>query len=312
MAQSLDNKSFATLDAPRRNRFYYGKLLDVFHLEMEQDYGRLMRALSNQLTAGAGVLCGLGISIDGDRVCIDPGVAIDRLGREIILPHHACIDPWGDDPACPCCPPAPPRSRDVEGVVTIELCYRECGADWGPALIDDCGGGPACEAGTTVETWCLRLADGRPDPRGPFIGCEALSGYDPAQSRDERIRLRRQRLCELLSDGCSVDMTDICIPLAVVQLLPGGRIGTVEVCAVRERLYSNEVLLELILCLADRIEECCANHGTPTPPPTPTPTPTPTRQRQLPRQLRRQLQLPRHRPVRHSGPSRSGSSTIAS
>ena len=48
MAQSLDNKSFATLDAPRRNRFYYGKLLDVFHLEMEQDYGRLMRALSNR------------------------------------------------------------------------------------------------------------------------------------------------------------------------------------------------------------------------------------------------------------------------
>jgi len=46
MAQSLDNKSFATLDAPRRNRFYYGELLDVFHLEMEQDYGRLMRALS--------------------------------------------------------------------------------------------------------------------------------------------------------------------------------------------------------------------------------------------------------------------------
>jgi len=65
-------------------------------------------------------------------------------------------------------------------------------------------------------------------------------------------------------------MTDICIPLAVVQLQPGGRIGTVEVCAVRERLYSNEVLLELILCLADRIEECCASHGTPTPTPTPT------------------------------------------
>ena len=92
MAQSLDNKSFATFDAPRRNRFYYGKLLDVFHLEMEQDYGRLMRALSNRLTAGAGLLCGLGISIDGDRVCIDRGVAIDRLGREIISPTtHALI-----------------------------------------------------------------------------------------------------------------------------------------------------------------------------------------------------------------------------
>src|SRR3954452_1926560 len=96
MAQSLDDKSFATFDAPRRNRFYYGKLLDVFHLEMEQDYGRLMRALSNRLTVGAGVLCGLGISIDGDRVCIDPGVAFDRLGDEIILRHRACIDPWGD------------------------------------------------------------------------------------------------------------------------------------------------------------------------------------------------------------------------
>jgi hypothetical protein len=308
MAQSLDNKSFATFDAPRRNRFYYGKLLDVFHLEMEQDYGRLMRALSNRLTAGAGVLCGLGISIDGDRVCIDPGVAIDRLGREIILPHHACIDPWGDDPACPCCPPSPPRSRDVEGVVTIELCYRECGVDWGPALIDDCGGGPACEAGTTVETWCLRLVDGRPDPRGPFIGCEALSGYDPAQSRDERIRLRRQRLCEVLSDGCNIDMTDICIPLAVVQLLQGGRIGTVEVCAVRERLYLSS-FYALPTGSRNAAPTTARRHQLQHPRQLPRQHP---RQHPLQLQLQRPLQLPRHRPVRHSGPSRSGSSTIAS
>jgi len=235
MTQERMDRKFSALDAPRRNRFYYGKLLDVFHLEMEQDYGRLMRALDNRLTTGAGVLCGLGIAVDGDKLCIAPGVALDRLGREIVLPHRVCVDPWGEAPCCPCCPPhaATPRERNAAHIVTIELCYRECLADYGPALVDDCGdGAERCEAGTRVETWCLRLRDGRPDPRPPFSGCDALSGFDVRQDKAARIASRRERLCEVLSGGCEMDPKQACIPLAVAELRQGGTIGTVEVCAV--------------------------------------------------------------------------------
>jgi hypothetical protein len=39
-----------TLAAPRRNHYYYTKLLDVLHFEMEQAYGIRQRWLLNRLS----------------------------------------------------------------------------------------------------------------------------------------------------------------------------------------------------------------------------------------------------------------------
>src|SRR5262245_5121093 len=89
-----------TLSAPRRNHYFYGKRMDVQHFEMEQSYGKLKQWLLNRLTLGKGVLCGLRVSVDGDRICVDPGVAIDGLGREIVVPVRSCIDPLADDGCC--------------------------------------------------------------------------------------------------------------------------------------------------------------------------------------------------------------------
>lgn len=47
----------ARLSTPTRNRYYYGKLLDAHHLELEQDYGNRKRWLLNRLSLGTGVLC---------------------------------------------------------------------------------------------------------------------------------------------------------------------------------------------------------------------------------------------------------------
>lgn len=74
------------LAPPRRNQFFYGKRMDVQHFRMEQDYGRLKQTLLNRLTLGKGVVCGLRVAMDGQRLTVDPGVAIDGLGREIVVP----------------------------------------------------------------------------------------------------------------------------------------------------------------------------------------------------------------------------------
>ena len=49
----------------------------------------------NRLGLGFGVLCGLGVepASNGTSVIIEPGVAIDGLGREIVVPAPLCIDP---------------------------------------------------------------------------------------------------------------------------------------------------------------------------------------------------------------------------
>src|SRR5262249_14109821 len=77
------------LRSPTRNRYFYGKMLDAHHLRLEQDYVNQMRWLMNRLSLGTGVLCGLEVRIrDQARhlVQIGPGVAVDGLGREIIVP----------------------------------------------------------------------------------------------------------------------------------------------------------------------------------------------------------------------------------
>jgi hypothetical protein len=59
------------------------------------------------------------------------------------------------------------------------------------------------------------------------------------------------------------------VPLAAIAVR-GDRL-VVESCLARPRIYSNAMLLDLILCLADKIEECCGDHTPPPQPPAPQP-----------------------------------------
>ena len=52
------------------------------------------------------------------------------------------------------------------------------------------------------------------------------------------------------------------MPLATVALNADGTLGDITTCAYRPVVYSNAVLFDLILCLAARVDHCCAQ-GTP-------------------------------------------------
>ena len=86
---------------------------------------------------------------------------------------------------------------------------------------------------------------------------------------------RRRLLCECTAGPCPAP-ADGCVPLAVLALGRDGTPSRVETCVVRKRLYSNEMLLELIWCLAERLDECCRPRSAPdtdTDPPEPGHTP---------------------------------------
>lgn len=306
------------LDAPRRNRFFYGKRMDVEQFQMEQDYGKRKQWLLNRLTLGKGVLCGLAVSADGNRVCVDPGVAIDGLGREIVVPVRTCLDPSAEPGCCggghagttgpgqtATAPRDDAQADDAERlgrIFTVWLCYRECLADPQPVLVTDCDTHAHCAQGTVVETFCLKITPGLPprqhDPewclnwaRGADASHEqggdkpptleydkaavldavksklAVAGKTPVDADIEHLPKtgRRRDLCELLDGACDPDDGDPCVPLAV-GLLRDGKIVKLDSCRVRPRVYSNAVLLDLILCLAARVDECCKGHEEPPPP----------------------------------------------
>lgn len=285
------------LREPRRNKYFYGKRMDVQHFQMEQDYGKLKQWLLNRLTLGKGVLCGLDVTVGGGKVCVAPGVAIDGLGREIVVPLRYCLDPKVVDDGCcdlhrpnptpaptatpqptaqpgiapaPAATPAP--NGVVDGLFTLWLCYRECLTDRQPTMVSECGSRDECAAGTIIETFCLKFGNGMAPPLGDPDWCpklwetggEQLAIDVPADQQaaaKAAIDSKRHLLCDLFDDDCSPADGDPCVPLALVQV-KGGQV-TLEGCLVRPRIYSNQRLLDLILCLADKIDECCGGHAQP-------------------------------------------------
>ena len=147
--QRGNHKVPADLKTPVRNHYFYGKLLDVFHLELEQEYFNSKRWLHNRLVTGPGVVCGLKVELtDEDKyIVVGPGFAIDRCGREIVVASHSKPYPL------PECPPydatkkrgyqdqkrskqqevEPPSYCDVP-FAHVVLCYHECEADPIPAM----------------------------------------------------------------------------------------------------------------------------------------------------------------------------------
>ena len=104
---STRNDPLATrADGPDRVVYATGVLLDAQDFQAEQNYhrGRLARALS--YASGAGTVAGLGVVWEKtdaedrfvDRVRVEPGMAIDRLGRIVELTAPVCIrlQPWYD------------------------------------------------------------------------------------------------------------------------------------------------------------------------------------------------------------------------
>lgn len=69
-----------------RNKYFFGKLLSVSDFEVEQKYFNDKRRLINRLLHGAGVVCGLNvIKVDDSFISIESGLALDSLGREVLI-----------------------------------------------------------------------------------------------------------------------------------------------------------------------------------------------------------------------------------
>ena len=69
-----------------RNRYYSGKMLTSADFAAEQEYGNDKRRFLNNLMFGSGIVCGCNVySLDDLSIFIESGLAIDRLGREIVI-----------------------------------------------------------------------------------------------------------------------------------------------------------------------------------------------------------------------------------
>ncbi len=265
-----DPQAPTSLATPQRIAYYYGRLLGVSDFQLEQNYLNAKRWLLSRLIPGSGAVCGLAVSpaLDGTALVIESGFAIDGWGREIIAPSGSVpFDPRNLTDA----QGRPAGRLEGAGTVTVSVCYQECGVEPAPVLTASCSPEGDCAPGATREQYCVVVQQGAAVP-GP-VACNFADLFTPDANTNLLPDLH-SKLVERIIGSCTEPNGPGCILLAQVNLPASGQITAQMIDnSVRPVVVSNNLLLELIFCLAQRV---AAVGGAPQPTPTPTSTPTPT------------------------------------
>jgi hypothetical protein len=238
------------LQVPVRNHYFYGKLLDVYHYELESDYFNNKRHVLNSRVLGWGVVCGLNVKAEQDGIVVCAGLAIDGWGREVVVTDNtrpvtipADVIARAQDKA--------KRDKEDTPCVRLMLCYHECLSDPVPVLAGDCNDAAPCEPGAIREQYRLEF---RP-------GCAPK--IDLACKLDDVIGggcVDYGALARWVSRSCPDSPKDPCIPLANIRL-PGAEktpcTGDDIDITCRPIVFNNRLLLGLLVCLFEQ----CQNQG---------------------------------------------------
>ncbi len=82
----MNPQSHTGLQSFKRVNYFDGQVLSAQDLRDEQAYLRDKQRLMNRALHGWGVVCGLQVSIGEDVVRVEPGLALDCQGNEIVVP----------------------------------------------------------------------------------------------------------------------------------------------------------------------------------------------------------------------------------
>jgi hypothetical protein len=252
-ASETDLRTFA------RNRYHHGQLLTEHSLTLEQHYFKEKIWLGNRLVTGYGVVCGLDVKLTDDRrrIYVTPGLAVDKLGREIVVPE--------DTEPLPLPREEPEdegggegeneeyakrrderhdgrRDEEEKAYVQVVLCFRECLSDPQPVVVSDCGCEDSCEASVIREKYTITLKPGKaPDVPAHCRFPDVIAG--------DHIDYRA--LARWVTQECRGVKGDGCIPLANIRLPRGHKrcdYDDIDI-SVRPIVYTNDLLFELIIGL---------------------------------------------------------------
>jgi hypothetical protein len=71
--------------SPKRPRFFPGELITAEDLQLEQQYLLERFKRHNRTLHGFGIVTGLTVKVKGGRVNVEPGVALDCEGNELVI-----------------------------------------------------------------------------------------------------------------------------------------------------------------------------------------------------------------------------------
>lgn len=159
------------LTVPKRNNYFDGKLLTARDFTDEQNYGRGMRQIHNAYLHGTGVVCGLKLiqhpaeNCRRDNMVLEPGLALDCCGREIVVPEAVLV------PVKALIDADPDLAKKLDGTQHLMVGIRRCdtGTDLMPVILPACGAGDAKQFGRIAEGYEFVLKAVAPGDVTPVI-----------------------------------------------------------------------------------------------------------------------------------------------
>jgi hypothetical protein len=206
------------------------------------------------------------VTNDHEAVRVRPGLAIDRCGREIVVPARSQPVPLPEKPEYDQQQSASgfqgrKESRRYYGqqehrryqhcqepYAHVVLCYHECESDPVPAMAGDCGAAALCASGSIREQYRI----------------EVKPGFAPERTRNfptniiDDGEIDYDSLVDYVMNGCRRLPNECCVPLANIELRrEGDRWVPIPDNSIRPIVYTNRLLFYLIesLGLGDEREE---------------------------------------------------------
>jgi hypothetical protein len=252
----------AGCETAERNRFFFGKRMTPETYQREQRYAIERRRMINRAVLGWGVVHGLTIRVDGAKLRIGTGLALDAHGRELMLTEDTVVnvtdllvlDPAAKVEAATWLLVALYAERSSDPVTVQDPCHCERD-EWDSvcetvrfairrACAEDCCNGAAC----TLSGDCL-------DPNA----CDGAGGTGLRGSRallcaaaDKPVSTPADICWRELDERCGPVRVDIGsgVPLACVTVgqdeCQRWVVEAIEPCGPRRLVKRNDILFDLI------------------------------------------------------------------
>jgi len=230
-----------------RLNYYFGKMMTVRDFKDEQKYFNEKRWILNRLGLGWGVLCGLKVKphpTQQDKVILEPGFALDKYGKEIMVCQEQVID----------------LTKDIEGekyesppespCLYIYIQHYECPVEPNPIPVDECGEYKSeCEYNRTRESFKIIVSHDKPDLSNPLD----IELKDLFECQIDCFRFLKDAT-PVIIESCPNRVECILIPLARICVEEGSppmliTEKDIDNSCCRKLAFSNEILYQLFHCM---------------------------------------------------------------
>ena len=222
-----------------RNKFFYGKLMRASDFKAEQEFFIGKQRLINRLIHGSGVVCGLQVEAINETIKLNPGVAIDCWGREIIVPETADII----------------NTNDLYEKETLYVLLKyDCSeTDKLPAISSESGSEENCVYYRLLETYKIETAKELPEGCVPsdFGLCKSWADYLNKQNTE---KFDNYWKCNEYKEGPAVVIAAIRKKDENIEIDDTIKIKNEkdETEFKKNRVFSNPRLYQLIKCLNNK------------------------------------------------------------